>query len=112
MAPGLGLVEEHRPLLCSPPPTRELRTGCDKGHGFQLHWKGQGESEERGTAARLKTGHTKRGGGRGYRHAGCDRLTGNTQKSETGTFFQTCTFFFHKVGLGHDAENVLILDVC
>lgn len=93
MALGLSLEEEQRAPLCSSPSTKELRTGSSEGQWLP---KGQGKFGEKGTAARLKTGH-KEGRRRWtqiHTQAGCAGLTGNIQKSETETCFLICTFFF------------------
>ena len=65
MALGLSLEEEQRAPLCSSPSTKELRTGSSEGQWLP---KGQGKFGEKGTEARLKTGHTKREGGGGHRY--------------------------------------------
>lgn len=111
MALGLSLEEEQRAPLCSSPSTKELRTGSSEGQWLP---KGQGKFGEKGTAARLKTGHTKREGGGGHRYTRRQAVRGSqeTQKSERETRFLIRTFFGHEVGLAHDTENVLIFDLC
>lgn len=81
----------------------------------KLYQKGQGKFGEKGTAARLKTGHTKREGGGRHRYT-CRQAVRGSQETHRNPkqkpAIKNALFFFHEVGLAHDTENVLIFDLC